>query len=161
MGWFKTIQQPFNNVAMLLIKRYSATNTADFIECRDESSNLLFEVASDGRPILHGNTLDFAAVSGVAEWRIISGGSASTVFRIYNAGAGVFQWISTPQAFQIFGSAYTNGSENMQPINFRGYKTTTGVPTTGTWAVNDAVLDGASPRRLWICTSATGSGTWS
>lgn len=46
----------------------------------------------------------------------------------------------------------------LSPINFRGVRTVAGAPTSGTWIVNDAVID--SNGALWVCTVAGTPGTW-
>jgi hypothetical protein len=50
------------------------------------------------------------------------------------------------------------GKNGLSTRRFSGRKTTTGAPTTGTWAVDDEVLD--SNGTLWRCTVAGTPGTW-
>jgi len=57
-----------------------------------------------------------------------------------------------PQTIELVGG---NGLINVQ---FYGRKTTTGAPTTGTWAVGDTVIDSAG---VWhLCTVSGTPGTW-
>ena len=46
----------------------------------------------------------------------------------------------------------------LSALNFRGLKTTSGAPTTGTWVLYDAVID--STGALYVCTTAGTPGTW-
>lgn len=51
------------------------------------------------------------------------------------------------------------GAKNgLTAITFGGYKSSTGAPTSGAWAVGDTVLDSAGA--WWICTVAGTPGTW-
>lgn len=51
-----------------------------------------------------------------------------------------------------------SGKNSLSARRLAGRKTTAGAPTTGTWAVNDEVLD--SNGTLWRCTVAGTPGTW-
>lgn len=55
-------------------------------------------------------------------------------------------------------AATVSGKNGLAPRTFTGRKTTAGAPTTGTWAVDDEVIDSAGV--LWRCTVAGTPGTW-
>jgi hypothetical protein len=59
----------------------------------------------------------------------------------------------------INGALTIRGDNSLSPFKLRGLKTTTGAPTTGTWALDDLVID--SSGASWLCTTAGTPGTWS
>lgn len=61
-------------------------------------------------------------------------------------------------SLDVVGSINTRGINSINGLNFCGRNTTTGHPTTGTWAAGDAVMDSVGV--WWICTSAGTPGTW-
>lgn len=58
----------------------------------------------------------------------------------------------------VAGAVTIRGDNGLSPMRIRGRKTTTGAPTTGTWAIGDVVMDSA--KVWWLCTVAGTPGTW-
>ncbi|SBT63918.1 hypothetical protein GA0070622_0886 [Micromonospora sediminicola] len=68
-------------------------------------------------------------------------------------------WIEATRVLSGLQGVRAGGSYNsLSGVNFRGQKTGTGAPTTGTWATGDAVVDAAGV--LWLCTAGGTPGTW-
>jgi hypothetical protein len=66
----------------------------------------------------------------------------------------------TPGAkLDVNGAINIRGDNSLSPFKLRGLKTTTGAPTSGTWAADDLVID--SSGASWLCTTAGTPGTWS
>lgn len=61
-------------------------------------------------------------------------------------------------SLDVVGSINTRGTNSINGLNLCGRNTTTGHPTTSTWAAGDAVVDSGGV--WWICTSAGTPGTW-
>lgn len=87
---------------------------------------------------------------------VVGGSSRLMIDTSGNTGIGN----TTPGAkLDVSGAITIRGDNSLSPFKLRGLETTTGAPTTGTWAVGDLVIDagGAS----WLCTTAGTPGTWS
>jgi hypothetical protein len=95
----------------------------------------------------------FAGVQNdIMRWR----GDGVTLARITQFGGNVYganQWVDAASGVAGFGAK--NGLTNFR---IAGYKATAGAPTTGTWEVNDQVLD--SDQVIWRCSVAGTPGTW-
>lgn len=67
---------------------------------------------------------------------------------------------SPGSALDVAGALTIRGDNGLTSMRIRGFKSTAGAPTTGTYAVNDWVVDAASPARWWRCSVAGTPGTW-
>ncbi|QLQ37999.1 hypothetical protein [Micromonospora robiginosa] len=68
-------------------------------------------------------------------------------------------WIEATRIFSGLQGVRAGGSYNsLSGITFRGQRSGTGAPTSGTWATGDAVVDSAGA--LWLCTAGGTPGTW-
>lgn len=68
-------------------------------------------------------------------------------------------WVEATRVLSGLQGVRAGGSYNsLSGVNFRGQKTGTGAPTTGTWVTGDAVVDSAGV--LWLCTAGGTPGTW-
>lgn len=66
---------------------------------------------------------------------------------------------SPGSALDVNGAVTVRGDNGLSPLRIRGLKATTGAPTTGTWAVGDAVMDAVGA--WYLCKTAGTPGTWS
>ncbi|SBT64211.1 hypothetical protein GA0070622_1181 [Micromonospora sediminicola] len=68
-------------------------------------------------------------------------------------------WVEATRVLSGLQGVRAGGSYNsLSGVNFRGQKSGTGAPTTGTWVTGDAVVDSAGV--LWLCTAGGTPGTW-
>jgi hypothetical protein len=123
--------------------RYRATGSAVDVE---KSSGDIIESSWSG-------ALPGAGVqTNLRRWR----GDGNTFVGRTEFGTGAF---ASEMAIDASGGyAKLGGKNGLTALNFCGRKGTAGAPTTGTWALNDWVIDSANTNH--VCTIAGTPGTW-
>jgi hypothetical protein len=144
----------------------SATYSVTFDNCRftnagypnTSSGNRNLVLSTSGNVNFYNCLIGRTTTDAIANYYVIADGTGDLVltdcsFTVLTAPAGLGNEIAGTQVFKIAG-----GLGN----RYRQYYALA-APTTGTWNVGDRVFN-ANPSvgqpKGWICTNATGSGTW-
>lgn len=146
----------------LVIEANSATQSANLQGWKDYQGNLLLTVSGTG------TVASTIASVGAAAYRAAVQGDAHARLQLDNSGAIEFgngsnstdTFISRTAAGQINVNAALSVSGLTGAIAASRYAgaTTSGAPTSGTFAVGDYVIDQTG--LLWVCTTAGSPGTW-
>lgn len=99
-----------------------------------------------------------------AVWKVSTNettvGSRTSIAEIFGTGHATKPgWFSSTKVLEGLLGVGAGGSYNsLTGVKFRGRRSSAGSPTTGTWLLNDVVID--SNGALWLCTVAGTPGTW-